>query len=104
MSTGTATARTAPGVTVPQPSLLARALPAFSGTTGLVIKLVLLARLERASGCGRSSRSSRNDNWIAALCVLAATLAIDAIYLLPIRSLVPLKFLVPGTVFLSGSS
>ena len=44
VSSGQATAtRTAAGVTVPKPSLLARALPAFSGTVGLVIKLVLLA-------------------------------------------------------------
>ena len=39
---------------------------------------------------------------LAGLCVLAATLAIDAVYLLPTRGLVPVKFLVPGTVFLIG--
>ena len=32
--------------------------------------------------------------------LVAATLAIDAVYLIPDRRLVPLKFLVPGTVFL----
>jgi len=42
VSSGAATNRTARGVTVPPPSLLARAVPAFSGTTGLVVKLVLL--------------------------------------------------------------
>ena len=101
MSTGTATARTAPGVTVPKPSLLARALPAFSGTTGFVLKLLMLAV---ANGIGLWALVAllRNESWIAAVCVLAATLAIDAVYLLPIRSLIPLKFLVPGTVFLVG--
>ena len=101
MSTGTATARTAPGVTVPKPSLLARALPAFSGTTGFVIKLVLLA-VSNGIGLWALVALLRNESWVAALCVLAATLAIDAVYLLPIRSLIPLKFLVPGTVFLVG--
>ena len=101
MSTGTATARTAPGVTVPKPSLLARALPAFSGTTGFVLKLLLLA-VTNGIGLWALVALLRNESWIAALSVLAATLAIDAVYLLPIRSLIPLKFLIPGTVFLVG--
>ncbi len=101
VSTGTATARTAPGVTVPKPSLLARALPAFSGTVGLVIKVVLLA-ISNAIGLWGLIGLLNNGNTVAGLCVLAATLAIDAVYLLPTRSLVPVKFLVPGTVFLIG--
>ncbi len=101
MSTGTATARTAPGVTVPKPSLLARALPAFSGTVGLVLKVVLLA-VSNAIGLWGLVGLLNNGNTVAGLCVLAATLAIDAVYLLPIQGLVPVKFLVPGTVFLIG--
>ncbi len=101
MSSGQATARTASGVKVPPPSLLARALPAFSGTTGLVIKLVLLA-VVNAIGLWALVALLADESWIAALCVLAATLAIDAVYLLPVRGLIPLKFLVPATVFLIG--
>jgi arabinogalactan oligomer/maltooligosaccharide transport system permease protein len=101
VSSGTATARTASGVTVPPPSLLARALPAFSGTTGLVLKLLLLAV---ANGIGLWGLVAllHNENWLAAIGVLAATLAIDAVYFVPRRGLIPLKFLVPGTVFLVG--
>jgi len=88
-------------VTVPPPSTLARALPAFSGTTGFVLKLLLLAV---ANGIGLWALVAllRDESYVAALCVLAATLAIDAVYLLPFRQLIPLKFLVPGTVFLIG--
>ena len=101
MSSGTETARSAPGVTVPPPSLLARALPAFSGTVGLIIKLLLLA-VTNAVGLWGLVALLDNESWVAALCVVAATLAIDAVYLLPVRGLIPLKFLVPGTVFLIG--
>ena len=88
MSSGAATNRTARGVTVPPPSLLARAVPAFSGTTGLVVKLVLLG-IANAIGLWAIVGLLGNENWIAALCVLAATLGIDAVYLLPVRGLVP---------------
>jgi arabinogalactan oligomer/maltooligosaccharide transport system permease protein len=101
MSSGTATARTAPGVTVPPPTLVARLLPAFSGTVGLLVRLFLLA-IANAIGLWAVVALLGDGSWLAALCVVAATLAIDAIYLLPVRSLVPLKFLVPGTVFLVG--
>jgi arabinogalactan oligomer/maltooligosaccharide transport system permease protein len=101
VTSGTATARTASGVTVPKPSLLARALPAFSGTTGLVLKLLLLA-VTNAIGLWGLVALLDNESWVAAICVAAATLAIDAVYLLPVRGLVPVKFLVPGTVFLIG--
>jgi arabinogalactan oligomer / maltooligosaccharide transport system permease protein len=101
MSSGTVTTRTAPGVMVPKPSPLARALPAFSGTVGLVLKLLLLAV---ANGIGLWALIALlgDESYVAAACVVAATLAIDAVYLLPIRGLIPLKFLVPGTVFLVG--
>ena len=41
-----------------------------------------------------------DGKWVAAIVLAAATLAIDAVYLIPDRRLVPLKYLVPGTVFL----
>ena len=101
MSSGTVTARTAPGVTVPPPSLLARALPAFSGTTGLVLKLVLLAGAN-AIGLYGAVKLLTDGAVVSGLVVLAATAAIDAVYLLSSRGVVPLKFLVPATVFLVG--
>jgi arabinogalactan oligomer / maltooligosaccharide transport system permease protein len=91
----------APGAVVPEPTLVARLLPAFSGTTGIVIRLVFLA-IANAIGLWALIALLGDDKWIAALAVAAATLAIDAVYLLPSRSLIPLKFLVPGTVFLIG--
>ena len=39
------------------------------------------------------------EKWIALGVLVAATLALDAIYLIPHRA-IPLKFLVPGTIFL----
>ena len=102
VSSGQATTtRSAAGVTVPKPSLLARALPAFSGTVGLVIKFVLLA-ITNAIGLWGGIGFLTNGNTIAGLCVLAATVAIDLLYLVPSRGLVPVKFLIPGTVFLIG--
>lgn len=86
-------------VVVPRPSLVARGIGFFSGTVGLVIKLVLLGALSALAiwavailiGDGKS---------LAALAIAAATLVIVAIYVIPDRRLVPLKYLVPGTVFL----
>jgi len=101
VTTVPATARTASGVVVPPPSAIARLLPALSGTRGLVLKLVLLS-IVNAIGLWALIALLGDSSWVAAVCVLAATLAIDAVYLLPIRSLIPLKFLVPGTVFLVG--
>ena len=39
-------------------------------------------------------------HWVALPILVAATLAIDLVYLVPRRWTLPLKFLVPGTVFL----
>ena len=67
--------------------------------TGLVLRLVLLAAAN-AIGLWALVALLGDDKWVAAVCVLLATLAIDLVYLTPIRGLIPLKFLVPGTVFL----
>ena len=82
-----------------EPSLARAGIGFFSGTVGLVIKLVLLARSTR-SRSGRSAILVADGKWLAALVIVAATALIDAIYLVPDRRLVPLKYLVPGTVFL----
>src|SRR6187401_141464 len=84
---------------VPKPSLLARAIGFFSGTVGLVIKLGLLGLLN-ALALWAIGILFADGKWVAALVIAASTIAIDAVYLVPDRRLVPLKYLLPGTVFL----
>ena len=84
---------------VPKPSVLARAIGFFSGTVGLVIKLGLLGILN-ALALWAIGILFADGKWVAALVIAASTVAIDAVYLVPDRRLVPLKYLVPGTVFL----
>jgi arabinogalactan oligomer / maltooligosaccharide transport system permease protein len=84
---------------VPKPSLLARAIGFFSGTVGLVIKLGLLGVMN-ALALWAIAILFTDGKWVAAIVIAGATLAIDAAYLVPDRRLVPLKYLLPGTVFL----
>jgi arabinogalactan oligomer / maltooligosaccharide transport system permease protein len=85
--------------TVPSPSWLVRAVGFFSGPVGFGIKIVLLALLN-ALVLWAVGVLVADDKWIAALIAIAATALIDFIYLYPSRRLVPLKYLVPGVVFL----
>ena len=84
---------------VPKPSLVARGIGFFSGTVGLAIKLVLLGAVN-ALAIWALGVLFTDGKWIAALLIGAAMVLIDVVYLLPDRRLVPLKYLVPGTVFL----
>jgi arabinogalactan oligomer/maltooligosaccharide transport system permease protein len=74
-------------------------MAAFSGTTGLVAKLVLLAFFN-AIVVWALTILATHGKWVALLVVAAAAAAIDAIYLIPRQRLLPLKFLIPGTIFL----
>ena len=85
---------------VPKPSLVARGIGFFSGTVGLAIKLVLLGAVN-ALAIWALGVLFTDGKWIAALLIGAAMVLIDVVYLLPDRRLVPLKYLVPGTVFLA---
>ena len=76
-----------------------RAVGFFSGPVGFGIKIVLLALLN-ALVLWAAGVLVADDKWIAALIALAATALIDFVYLYPSRRLVPLKYLVPGVVFL----
>ncbi len=87
------------GGAVPKPSLVARLIALFSGRVGVVAKYVLLA-LANALGVWAFAGLLANGKWIFAIAALLATLGIDAVYLLPGRRTIPLKFLVPGTVLL----
>lgn len=70
----------------------------FSGTVGLALKLVLLA-IVNAVAVWAAATLAREEKWVAVAVLAIATAALDAIYLVPRRTL-PLKFLVPGTIFL----
>src|SRR5437870_5406234 len=75
-----------------------RLVAAFSGTRGLTVKIVLLALANALAGWSAAVLADKG-RWIPLGVLVAATLAIDGIYLARRRT-VPLKFLVPGTIFL----
>jgi arabinogalactan oligomer/maltooligosaccharide transport system permease protein len=75
-----------------------RLVAAFSGSRGLVVKIVLLALMNALAAWAAAVLAS-NGRWPPFVVLTLATLAIDWIYLAR-RGTVPLKFLVPGTVFL----
>ena len=99
-------ATTSPTATVPPAgktgsgwSVPSRAVAALSGTVGLAIKIALLA-IVNAFAVWAAFVLATDERWLALVVLVAATLAIDAAYLSP--RAVPLKFLIPGTVFLLG--
>lgn len=97
MTSSDVTASAAPTAATLRLGLLPRALAAFSGTTGLVLKIVLLA-LVNALAIWAAFVLARDESWVALAILLVATLAIDYVYLS--RRTVALKFLVPATAFL----
>jgi arabinogalactan oligomer/maltooligosaccharide transport system permease protein len=84
---------------VPRPALLARIVAFFSGPVGLVAKYVLLAAAN-AVGLYSFTVLLANGRWIVASFVALATIATDVVYLVPRAQVVPLKFLLPGTILL----
>jgi arabinogalactan oligomer / maltooligosaccharide transport system permease protein len=96
----TATAPTPAASPAPfKPGLVARAIAAFSGTPGQVLKMVFLA-LSNALAVWAAYVLVDQSRWVSLAILVAVTAAIDLIYLAPRRGTLPLKFLVPGTVFL----
>src|SRR2546426_12004609 len=79
-------------------SLPTRLISAFSGTVGLVIKIVLLS-LVNAFAIWAAVVLSDHHKWRALGLLAFVTAAIDAIYLTR-RWTLPLKFLIPATNFL----
>jgi len=84
----------------PEASLLSRAIGAFSGTTGLVVKLCLLG-LADALAIWAGAILASHSKWIAFGVLVLATLLLNAVYFGGAK-LVPAKFLVPGVIFLIG--
>ena len=95
----TTAARTEPPAAAPEVSwgVPSRLISSFSGPVGLAAKLVLLSLVNAVAGWA-AIILARDGKWAALAALLAATVAIDAVYLS--GRTVPLKFLVPGTVFL----
>ncbi len=98
MSTATAPTPAAPPAPF-KPGLVARAIAAFSGTPGQVLKMMFLA-LSNALAVWAAYVLARPVAVGLAAILVAVTAAIDLVYLAPHRGTLPLKFLVPGTVFL----
>jgi ABC-type sugar transport system permease subunit len=83
------------------PSLIARAIALFSGSTGYAVKIALLA-ISNALAVWAIYVLISHNRWPAAAVVIAATALIDWVYLAPRKWTLPAKFLIPGTVFLIG--
>jgi arabinogalactan oligomer / maltooligosaccharide transport system permease protein len=91
---------TTPSLTF-RPGLIARGVAAFSGMVGYVIKLCLLAALNAVAAWAVFVLID-HKRWPALAVLVAATAAVDWLYLVPRDWTVPAKFLIPGTVFLIG--
>ena len=98
MSTATAPTPAPPPAPF-KPGLVARAIAAFSGTPGQVLKMTFLS-LSNALAVWAAYVLVDQSRWVSLTILVAVTAAIDLIYLAPHRATLPLKFLVPGTVFL----
>ena len=98
----TATAPTPASTDVPfRPGLIARAIAVFSGSVGYSIKIALLA-VTNALAAWAVYVLLSHQRWPALVVVVAATAAIDWLYLVPRTWTLPAKFLIPGTIFLIG--
>src|SRR5690242_20494358 len=84
-----------------RPSWIARAIAFFSGTVGLVVKVVLLGLMNALAVWAATVLADR-EKWPAFVVLLLTTIGIDAVYLVSRNRAVPLKFLIPGLVFLTA--
>jgi arabinogalactan oligomer/maltooligosaccharide transport system permease protein len=73
-------------------------MSAFSGTVGLALKIAFLS-IVNALGIWAAVVLIDHHKWRAVAVLAAATAGLDAIYLVK-RWTLPLKFLIPGTIFL----
>jgi arabinogalactan oligomer / maltooligosaccharide transport system permease protein len=80
-------------------SLPTRLITTFSGTVALVLKIILLSV---ANGLALWAAAVLIDHhkWRPVAVLIVATLLLDAVYLLNRGATLPLKFLLPGTLFL----
>lgn len=78
-------------------SLPARAISVFSGGVGLAVKIAFLS-LVNAVAIWAAVVLAGDEKWLWLAVLAVATVALDAVYLS--SRAYPLKFLVPGTIFL----
>jgi arabinogalactan oligomer/maltooligosaccharide transport system permease protein len=97
--TTTAAPTPAHAVTAFRPSWIARGIAFFSGTVGLVVKIVLLGLLN-ALAVWAATVLADHEKWPALVVLIIATAGIDAVYMVSRNRFVPGKFLIPGLVFL----
>jgi arabinogalactan oligomer/maltooligosaccharide transport system permease protein len=96
----TATAPTTAGTQpVFRSGAIPRAVSAFSGSTGYAVKIAFLCASNALAVWALYVLVDRS-HWIAAALIAASTAAIDLVYLSPKASVMPLKFMIPGLVFL----
>jgi arabinogalactan oligomer/maltooligosaccharide transport system permease protein len=81
------------------PGRIARAIAAFSGVPGQVIKLTLLALTNGLAVWAAYVLADRR-HWVALPILIVATALIDVVYLTPRSWTLPAKFILPGTIFL----
>ena len=95
------TATASPASTPPpfRPGRISRAVAAFSGTPGYVIKIALLSATNALAVWAAYVLLDRR-HWVALPILVVATLAMDWFYLAPRTWTLPAKFLIPGTIFL----
>jgi arabinogalactan oligomer/maltooligosaccharide transport system permease protein len=98
-----AKAPTAPSVSATSSawSLPSRLMAAFSGPVGLAVKIGLLGLVDAVT-IWAAAILAGDAKWIALVVLVAAAIAVNAVYLIPRRWTLPAKFLIPGTVFLIG--
>ncbi|HET7568555.1 MAG TPA: ABC transporter permease subunit [Gaiellaceae bacterium] len=94
----TAAASTAAAGAIPKGALGTRAISAFSGTAGRVMKIALLSFSNALAAWAAYVLADRQD-WIPLAVLAAVTVAIDVVYLGPRRSL-PAKFMIPAGLFM----
>jgi len=99
MNAHVVTAPAVPPARTFRPAWSARAIAAFSGTTGLAVKIVLLS-LSNALAAWAGFVLADKGKWPALGVLVLATATLDWIYLS--KRTLPLKFLAPGVVFLVG--
>ncbi|MGZ8708005.1 MAG: ABC transporter permease subunit [Gaiellaceae bacterium] len=80
-------------------ALPSRLIATFSGPVGLAVKIALLSIVNAVAVWSLTTLASR-DKWVPFIVLALTTIAIDWIYFM--RRAVPLKFLIPGTIFLLG--
>jgi arabinogalactan oligomer/maltooligosaccharide transport system permease protein len=78
-----------------------RAISAFSGTTGYAVKIAFLCATNALAAWAVFVLVD-HSHWVAAALVIASTVGIDLVYLSRKAWTMPLKFMIPGLVFLIG--